>query len=62
MTSILAAVATTFKGLPVEGRGSWGKRPTGASLVALPLKIRLPAQGMWVQSLVWGDPTCHRGN
>ena len=62
MTPILTAVATTFVSPPVEGRGSWGKRLTGASLVVLLLKIRLPVQGMWVRSLVWGDPTCHRGN
>ena len=48
MTPILAAVATTFVSPPVEGRGSWGKRLIGASLVVLPLKIRLPVQGMWV--------------
>ena len=24
------------------------------------LRIHLPTHGTWVQSLVWGDPTCHR--
>ena len=30
----------------------------GTSLVAQWLRIRLPMQGTWVQSLVWEDPTC----
>ena len=30
------------------------------SLVVQWLKICLPMQGTWVQSLVWEDPTCHR--
>ena len=30
----------------------------GTSLVAEWLKIRLPMQGTWVQSLVWEDSTC----
>ena len=29
------------------------------SVVAQWLRIRLPVQGTWVQSLVWEDPTCH---
>ena len=31
-----------------------------ASLVAQWLRIHLPMQGTWVQSLVREDPTCHR--
>ena len=30
------------------------------SLVAQWLRIHLPMQGTWVQSLVWEDSTCHR--
>ena len=30
-----------------------------SSLVAQWLGVHLPVQGMWVQSLVWEDPTCH---
>ena len=30
------------------------------SLVAQWLRIHLPMQGTWVQSLIWEDPTCHR--
>ena len=30
----------------------------GTSLVAQWLRICLPMQGTWVQSLVWEDPTC----
>ena len=33
--------------------------PTGASLVAQWLRIRLPMQGTWVQALVPEYPTCH---
>ena len=32
---------------------------SGTSLVVKWLRIRLPMQGTWVQSLVWEDPTCH---
>ena len=32
-------------------------RPTRTSLVAQWLRICLPLQGTWVQSLVWEDPT-----
>ena len=32
----------------------------GTSLVAQWLRICLPLQGTWVQSLVWEDPTCRR--
>ena len=31
----------------------------GASLVVQWLRIRLPMQRTWVQSLIWEDPTCH---
>ena len=31
----------------------------GTSLVVQWLRICLPIQGTWVQSLVWEDPTCH---
>ena len=31
----------------------------GTSLVVQWLRIRLPMQRTWVQSLVWEDPTCH---
>ena len=34
--------------------------PTGTSLVAQWIRICLPMQGTWVQSLVWEDPTCRR--
>ena len=30
------------------------------SLVVQWLRIHLPGQGMWVQSLIWEDPPCHR--
>ena len=30
----------------------------GTSLVVQWLRIHLPMQGTWVQSLVWEDPTC----
>ena len=33
-------------------------QPGGTSLVAQWLRIRLPMQGTWVQSLVQEDPTC----
>ena len=29
------------------------------SLVVQWLRIHLPMQGAWVQTLVWEDPTCH---
>ena len=32
--------------------------PTGASLVAQWLRVRLPMQGTRVRALVWEDPTC----
>ena len=32
----------------------------GTSLVVQWLRIHLPVQGIWVQSLVWEDRTCHR--
>ena len=35
-----------------------GKRRLGASLVVWWLRISLALQGILVQSLVWGDPTC----
>ena len=31
-----------------------------APLVIQWLRIRLPVQERWVQSLIWGDPTCCR--
>ena len=34
---------------------------TGTSLVVQRLRIHLAMQGTWVQSLVWDDPSCHRG-
>ena len=44
-------------GLP--GVGDGGIRVRGrASLVAQWLRICLPVEGTWVQSLVWEDPTC----
>ena len=48
----------------VVGRGwkyEWGliiNGYEGASLVVQWLRIRLPMQGTWVQSLVQEDPTC----
>ena len=33
--------------------------PGRASLVVQRLRICLQMQGIWVQSLVWEDPTCH---
>ena len=32
----------------------------GTSLVVQWLRLHLPVQGIWVQSLVWEDPTCLR--
>ena len=44
-----------------EGSATWTVRKiTGTSLVAQWLRIRLPMQGTWVQSLVWEDPTRYR--
>ena len=34
--------------------------PSGTFPVAQWLRIHLPVQGTWVQSLVQEDPTCHR--
>ena len=34
-------------------------RPIGTSWVCQWLRICLPMQGTWVQSLVWEDSTCH---
>ena len=42
-------------GLPLH---PW-KWLSGTSLVAQWIRIRLPMQGTWVQSLVREDPTCH---
>ena len=37
---------------------SFKKQMFRASLMAQWLRICLPMQGTWVQSLVWEDPTC----
>ena len=70
-----AFLACSLSSLPTSdiGHASWGfsgyekklsknafKRDGGTSLVVQWLRIHLPTQAKWVQSLVWGDPTCRR--
>ena len=42
-----------------QAGGLGQKIPGVTSLVAQSLRIHLPVQGTWVQSLVQEDPTCH---
>ena len=48
----------------IGGRCLWSciKNGSGTSLMAQWLRIRLPVQGTWVQSLVWENPTCSGAN
>ena len=48
------------KGMIKENINIIKTQKQGTSLVVWWLTIRLPMQGVWVQSLVQKDPICHR--